>query len=188
MAQYLHITYSHSLVHFKLFLASLSYLIQCSESESRSVACDSLRPHGLYSPWNSPGQNTKVSSLSFLQGIIPNPGIELRSSTLQADSLPAEPPGKPKNTERVAYSFSSGSSWPRNRTRVSCFAGTFFISWDKRAPLCKQLPVHSKFNFAIWNSKKFFQILSIIIWLYPWVGNLWVRKACTAVPQLLRAW
>ena len=29
---------------------------------------------------------------------LPNPGIELRSLALQADSLPAEPPGKPKNT------------------------------------------------------------------------------------------
>ena len=28
----------------------------------------------------------------------PNPGIDPRSPTLQADSLPAEPPGKPKNT------------------------------------------------------------------------------------------
>ena len=40
---------------------------------------DSLRPHGLYSPWNSPGQNTGVSSLSLLQGIFPaqglNPGL-----------------------------------------------------------------------------------------------------------------
>ena len=27
-----------------------------------------------------------------------NPGIEPRSPALQADSLPAEPPGKPKNT------------------------------------------------------------------------------------------
>ena len=32
---------------------------------------DCLRPHGLYSPWNSPGQNTGVSSLSLLQGIFP---------------------------------------------------------------------------------------------------------------------
>ena len=31
-------------------------------------------------------------------GDLPNPGIEPRSSALQADSLPAEPPGKPKNT------------------------------------------------------------------------------------------
>ena len=30
---------------------------------------DSLQPYGLYSPWNSPGQNTGVGSLSLLQGI-----------------------------------------------------------------------------------------------------------------------
>ena len=30
---------------------------------------DSLQPHGLYTPWNSPGQNTGVGSLSLLQGI-----------------------------------------------------------------------------------------------------------------------
>ena len=36
---------------------------------SHSVVSDSLRPHGLYSPWNSPGQNTGVGSLSLLQGI-----------------------------------------------------------------------------------------------------------------------
>ena len=29
-------------------------------------------------------------------GDLPNPGIKLGSSALQADSLPAEPPGKPK--------------------------------------------------------------------------------------------
>ena len=38
--------------------------------------CD---PSGLYSPWNSPGQNTEVGSLSLLQGIFPtqgwNPGL-----------------------------------------------------------------------------------------------------------------
>ena len=28
-------------------------------------------------------------------GDLPDPGIELRSPTLQADSLPFEPPGKP---------------------------------------------------------------------------------------------
>ena len=46
---------------------------------SHSVVSDSLWPHGLYSPWNSPGQNTRVSSLSLLQGIFPtqrlNPGL-----------------------------------------------------------------------------------------------------------------
>ena len=36
---------------------------------------DSLQPHGLYSQWNSPGQNTGVSSLSFLQEIFPTQGL-----------------------------------------------------------------------------------------------------------------
>ena len=44
-----------------------------SENKSRSVVSDSLWPRGLYSPWNSPGQNTGVGSL-FLQGIFPAQG------------------------------------------------------------------------------------------------------------------
>ena len=40
-------------------------------SESRLVISDSLRPHELYSPWYSPGQNTAVGSLSLLQRIYP---------------------------------------------------------------------------------------------------------------------
>ena len=42
------------------------------QSESRSAMSDSLEPHGLYRPWNSPGQNTGVGSLSLLQQIVPN--------------------------------------------------------------------------------------------------------------------
>ena len=38
-------------------------------SESCSVVFNSLRLHWLYSPWNSPGQNTGVGSLSLLQQI-----------------------------------------------------------------------------------------------------------------------
>ena len=44
-----------------------SWTIKMVESESHLVVSDSLRPHGLYSPWNSPGQNTGVSSRSLLQ-------------------------------------------------------------------------------------------------------------------------
>ena len=43
-------------------------------SESCSVMPNSLGPHGLYSPWNSPGQNIGVGSLSLLQGIFPTQG------------------------------------------------------------------------------------------------------------------
>ena len=37
-----------------------------TESESCSVLSDSLRPHGLHSLWNSPGQTTGMSSYSLL--------------------------------------------------------------------------------------------------------------------------
>ena len=44
---------------------------------SHSVVSDSLQPHGLYSPWNSPGQNTGVGSLSLFQEIFPTQGSNL---------------------------------------------------------------------------------------------------------------
>ena len=106
-----------------------------NESESSSVMSDSLQPHGLYSPRNSPGQNTGVGSLSLLPQDFPNSGTESRSPALQEDSLPAEPQGKPKNTAVIPYPFSSRSSWARNRTMVSCIAGRFFTNWAIREAL-----------------------------------------------------
>ena len=46
-----------------------------NESESHSVMSNSLPPHGLYSPWNSPGQNTGVGRFSLLQGIFLTQGL-----------------------------------------------------------------------------------------------------------------
>ena len=90
------------------------------ESESCSVMSDSLWPHGLYSPWNSPGQNTGVGSLSLLQGIFPtqgsNPGLPHCRQILNWLSHK----GSPRILEWVACPFSSGPSRPRNRTGV-CF-------------------------------------------------------------------
>ena len=38
-------------------------------------SCPTLcNPNGLYSPWNSPGQNIGVGSRSLLQGIVPTQG------------------------------------------------------------------------------------------------------------------
>ena len=44
--------------------------------------------------------------------------------------------------EWVAFTFSRGSSPPRDQTQVSCIAGRFFTSWaTKEAPECK-VPVY----------------------------------------------
>ena len=80
--------YSHLFQNFPQF-AVIHTVKGFSESESYSIVYDSLQPQGLCSPWNSPGQNTGVGSLSLLQGSS-NPWIEPRSSALQGDSLPTE--------------------------------------------------------------------------------------------------
>ena len=101
--------------------------------ESCSVVSDSLWPHGLYSPWNSPGQSTGVHSLSLLQGIFPtqgsNPGLPHCRWIIYHLSHQGSPR---KNTGVVAYPFSRGSSQPRDRTQVSHIAGGLFTSWATR--------------------------------------------------------
>ena len=49
---------------------------------------DGLQPIRLLCPWDSPSKNTGVGCHALLQGGLPDPGMEPRSPTLQADSLP----------------------------------------------------------------------------------------------------
>ena len=76
-------------------------------SESRSVVSDSLRPHRLYSPRNSPGQNTEVGSLSLLQEIFPtqesNPGLPQCRRILYQLSYRGSPN---KNSQKMLYLIS----------------------------------------------------------------------------------
>ena len=102
------------------------------QSESCSVVCDSLRPPGLHSPWNSPGQNNGVDSLSILQEIFPTQGLNLGLLHCRQMLYQLSHKGSPRILEWVAYPFSKGSSQPRNRTGVSCIAGRFFTNWAMR--------------------------------------------------------
>ena len=81
-----------------------------------TVACWLLCPWEFFRPeyWNglpcpSPGD-------------ILNPGTEPRSPALQADSLPAEPPGKPKNTGVGSLSLLQGIflTWELNQGLLHC--------------------------------------------------------------------
>ena len=82
---------------------------------------------------------------------LPNPGIEPRSAALQADSLPAGSPGKPRILEWVAYPFSRGSSQPWNQTVVSCTAGRFFASSATREAPTVFIPPRSTFSQSTYN-------------------------------------
>ena len=84
------------------------------------------------SPWNFPGQNTRVGSLSLLQRIYStqwsNPGLpHSRQILYQLNHK-----GNPRILEWLAYPFSSRSSRCRNWTGVSCIAGGFFTNWTFR--------------------------------------------------------
>ena len=104
---------------------------------SRSVIlCDPMncRPPGSSVHGDSPGKNTGVGCHALLQGIFPsqrsNPGLPHCGQILYQLSHQ----GSPRILEAVAYPFSRGSSWSRNRTRASCVAGRFFTNWNREAP------------------------------------------------------
>ena len=96
-------------------------------SESCSVVSHSLQPHGLHSPWNSPGKNTGVGSLSLLQGIFPTQGLNPGLPHCRQILYQLNHKWSPRILEWIANPFSKGSSQSRNRTGVSCIAGRFFI-------------------------------------------------------------
>ena len=100
----------------------------------------------LYSPWNSPGQNIGVGSLSLLQGIFPTQGPNAGLWHCRQILYQLSHTGNSRILEWVAYPFSSGSSWARSRTRVSCIAGKFFTNWATReAPLERNLCLNVHF-------------------------------------------
>ena len=65
-----------------------SNVIYFCESESCSFMSNSLRLHGLCNKRNSPGQNTGVGSLSFLQGIFPTQKLLFKEE--KRDSSPTK--------------------------------------------------------------------------------------------------
>ena len=103
------------------------------ENVKVAQSCPTLwEPRDCSSQWNSLDWNTGVGSLSLLQGIFPtqgwNPGhLHCRQILYQLSHK-----GSPRILEWLAYPFCSGSSWPRNWTRVSYIAGRFFTNWAIR--------------------------------------------------------
>ena len=127
---------SHDFVYFIIFGKLVTV-----KSEHRSVVSDSLWPHGLYSPWNSPGQNTGVGSLSLLQGIFPtqglNPGLLHCRQILYQLSHKESPP---KLSSFISYFLFSYIFWDSTYSFVSSVEGitTFFWFVSILLSLCVQ--------------------------------------------------
>ena len=111
----------------------------------------SLRPHGLGSPWNSPSQNSGAGSLSLLWGIFPtqgtNPGIPHCSQILYQLSHKGSPTASRKDllTGALNLQFSSIHSLSRVWLFATPWTGarqtSLFITNSQGIP--KIMPIES---------------------------------------------
>ena len=122
-----------------------------------------LRPHGLHRPWNSPGQNIGVGSLSLLQGIFPAQGSNSGLLHCRRILYQLSHKGSPRILEWVTYPFSSRSSRLRNRAGVSCITGRFFTHWAIREAL----------SYSYESSSNAFGFIALKPLLVPLPGMLW---------------
>ena len=80
------------------FLSVLFFL--CFVAQSCPTLCNLVdsSPSGSSVHGDSPGEKIGVGCHALLQGIVPTQGWNPGPPALQVDSLPTEPPEKPKNT------------------------------------------------------------------------------------------
>ena len=154
-------------------------------NESHSVVSKSLQGHRLYSPWNSPGQKNAVGTHSLLQQIFPTQGLNPGLPHWKQILYQLSHQGSPRILGWLAYPFSSGSSPPRNRTRVSCIAGGFFTSWATREILSIYTFNIQLYLFTYLNSNYESLVAQLVknlpamqeTWFHPWVTKIpWRRE------------
>ena len=109
---------------------------------------DSLQPHGLYSPWNSPSQNTAVGSLSLLQGIFPSQGSN---------------PGLP-HCRRILYRL--------NHQKIYCVVWVLFTFWilnPYQTIICNYLLPFGGFLVSWWfpSVQKLLSLISSHLFIFP---------------------
>ena len=111
-----------------------------SQSQSHSVLSNSMWPHGLYSSWNSPGQNNGVGSLSLLQGIFPtqelNPDLPYCidiGSIPGLERSPGEGHGNPLQYSCLENPMDRGA-WARVHEVARSWA---WLKWFSTHTLCK---------------------------------------------------
>ena len=98
----------------------------------------------VYSPWNSPGQNTGEGSHCLFQGSSQPRDQTQVSCDCRRILYHLSHKGSPRILEWVDFAFSRGSSQPRNQTAVSWIAGKFFTNWAIRVTLNKPVTRRQK--------------------------------------------
>ena len=101
--------------HIYIYIHINIYIYIHKHTHTHKVKWKSISRVWLFTPWTI--QSMKFSRPEYWSGYpFPSPGdllnsgIEPRSPALQADALPAEPQGRPRILESIAYPFSSRAS------------------------------------------------------------------------------
>ena len=163
---------------------------------------DSLWPHGLYSSWNSPGQNTGVGSLSLLQGIFPtqalNPGLLHCKPILYQLSHK----GSPRTKERVSFNFMASvticSGFGAQEKKICHYFqfSPFCLPWSDgtRYHSLNFLNVEFKPTFSLSSFtfiKRFWVAISFSrgsSWPRDWTGISWFQAVSCIAGRFFTSW
>ena len=130
------------------------------------VMSDSLLPHGLHTPGNSPGQNTGVGSLALLQGMFPTQGSN---------------PGL-LHYRQILYQLShQGSPWYRNKRVLNWIQDRLVHLWllisntEMRFPLPQKIVVHLNLDHVCQESVNY----SLLPVLFCFLMSVLLAFSCT---------
>ena len=168
----------------RLILKSSPFLCLIGEVTWCSVLCVVPQPFlTLCDPmdYSSPGSSVHgILQARILEWVAmpssrgsPQPRIKPRSATLQADSLPSEPPGKPKNTGVGSLSLLQGifPTQELNQCLFHCRQILYQLS-------CQGSPIRCTTPIHPWDSHEYF-LWEKIPW-HLWCGDeetgLWSQK------------
>ena len=106
-----------------------------SESKSPSVVFDSLRPHGLYNPQNSPGQNLEWVAFPFTRG-----SSQPRDRT------------KVLHCRQILHQLSHQGSpiWMRKVRLKNTYLNDRYATVTTSPPLISSVPIGSVVNAVSW--------------------------------------
>ena len=124
-----------------------------------------LQPTRLLCPWRFSRQEYQSGQPNPSPGDLPDPGIKPRCPALQEDSLPSEPPRKPKNTGVGSLSLLQGilPTQESNRGLLHCRQILYQISYQGRP---KFISVGCK------NGQKFPQSIPVCMPFMLWLCSL----------------
>ena len=140
---------------------------------SDSVQPQRRQPTRLPCPRDSPGKNTGVGCHFLLQCMKVKSESEVAQSCLTLlDPMDCSLPGssfhgifQARVLEWVAFSFSRGSSQPRDRTHASCIAGGFFTAEPPGKPSFLNSFSWPSLNLSVASAS--FGTLTDTWWLWP---------------------